>query len=109
MFQGTPIGAAFCTMALLQSNPDQHRLLGVGVQLGRRRVSLYQHLGAGLGGGDYFAINSQFTSDNPSARSTRDPSAAFGARPQMKFTPMMFDGTHYVGKPAVTVEQPVRG
>ena len=27
----------------------------------------------------------------------------------MKFTPMMFNGTHYVGKPAVTVKSPYEG
>lgn len=73
MFQGTPIGAAFCKISLLQSDPDsinfsEAACSSVGT------VSLYQHLGAGLGGADYFAINSQFTSDNPSAGETGDPS-----------------------------------
>lgn len=108
MFQGTPIGAAFCQMALLVANPDEINFSesacsSVGT------VSLYQHLGAGLGGGDYFAINSQFTSDNPSAGTTGDPAAAFGNTAEMKFTPMMFDGTHYVGKQDVKVASPYEG
>ncbi|MBA3456479.1 MAG: hypothetical protein H0T42_25545, partial [Deltaproteobacteria bacterium] len=72
-------------------------------------VSLYQHLGAGLGGGDYFAVNSVFTSDDPSGGETEDPSAAFGSTAEMKFTPMMFNGTHYVGKPEVNVKSPYEG
>jgi len=108
MFQGTPIGAAFCAMSLLTSNPDridfsEAACSSVGT------VSLYQHLGAGLGGGDYFAINSQFTSDNPSAGETGDPAAAFASSAEMKFTPMVFDGTHYVGKPDVKVASPYEG
>jgi len=72
-------------------------------------VSLYQHLGSALGGGDYFAVNSQFTSDNPSGAVTRDPSAAFGSTAQMKFTAMMFDGTHYTGKPTASIASPYEG
>ncbi len=108
MFQGTPIGAAFCKMSLLTSNPDsinfsESACSSVGT------VSLYQHLGAGLAGADYFAVNSQFTSDNPSAGETGDPAAAFGADAEMKFTPMVFDGAHYVGKPEVRVKVPYEG
>lgn len=108
MFQGTPIGAAFCQMSLLLANPDQINFdesacSSVGT------VSLYQHLGAGLGGGDYFAVNSQFTSDNPSSGENDDPAAAFGSTAEMKFTPMVYDGSHYVGKPDVKVKSPYEG
>jgi hypothetical protein len=108
MFQGTPIGAAFCKQSLLTSNPDvinfsESACSSVGT------VSLYQHIGAGLGGADYFAVNSQFTSDNPSAGETGDPASSFGADAEMKFTPMVFDGNHYVGKPEVRVKVPYEG
>ncbi len=108
MFQGTPIGAAFCKMSLLTSGPNkidfsESACSSVGT------VNLYQHLGAGLGGGDYFAINSQFTSDNPTGGETVDPSAAFASNADMKLTPMVFDGSHYVGKPPVTVASPYEG
>jgi len=108
MFQGTPIGAAFCNMSLLQANPA-HINFSESACSSVSTVSLYQHLGAGLGGGDYFAVNSQFTSDNPSTGVDHDPSAAFANTAEMKFTPMMFDGSHYVGKPAVTVKSPYEG
>ena len=95
-------------MGLLTSNPDR-------IDFSESQcssvdsISLYQHLGQGLGGGDYFVINSQFTSDNPSGAVTHDPSAGFATSAQMKITPMVFDGTHYVGKPAATVPSPFEG
>ena len=108
VFQGTPIGAGFCKMSLLQSNPDRINFSESACS-SVESVSLYQHLGQGLNGGDYFVINSQFTSDNPSSGETEDPSAAFGNESTIKLTPMVFDGTHYVGKTPVTVTAPYEG
>jgi hypothetical protein len=108
MFQGTPIGGGFCSTGLLVRNPD--RIDFSEAECSHvEGVSLYQHLGSALGGGDYFAINSQFTSDNPNGVVNRDPSAAFGATAEMKFTAMMYDGTHYVGKPSVSTKSPYEG
>ena len=108
MFQGTPIGAGFCQTSLLVANPDEinfsePQCSAVGT------VGLYQHLGQGLANGDYFTINSQFTSDNPLGAVTRDPSAAFSSSAELKLTPMMFDGTKYVGKTPVTTVAPFEG
>ena len=108
VFQGTPIGAGFCKMSLLQSDPDRINFSEAACS-SVESVSLYQHLGQGLGGGDYFVINSQFTSDNPSGTVTRDPSAGFANTAQLKLTPMVFDGTHYVGKTPVTAASPYEG
>jgi hypothetical protein len=108
MFQGTPIGGGFCSTGLLVRNPD--RIDFSEPECSHvEGVSLYQHLGSALGGGDYFAINSQFTSDNPSGAVNRDPSAAFASTATMKFTAMVYDGTHYVGKPSVTTNSPFEG
>jgi len=108
MFQGTPIGSGFCTSALLQRNPD--RIDFSEAECSHvEGVSLYQHLGSGLGGGDYFAVNSQFTSDNPSGAVTRDPSSAFGNTAQMKFPAMDFDRPRHVGKPSVSTPSPYEG
>ena len=108
VFMGTPIGAGFCSMGLLTSNPD--RINFSEPQCGTvGNVGLYQHLAAGLNGGDYFAINSQFTSDNPSGAVTRDPSAAFAQTAQIKITPMLYDGAKYTGKPSVTTNSPYEG
>ena len=108
MFQGTPIGAGFCSMALLQSDPDRIDFSETSCNT-VEGVSLYQHLGAGLGGGDYFVVNSQFTSDHPSPGTTTDPSAAFGTTATMKLTPMVYNGTHYTGKPSVVMNSPFEG
>jgi len=107
IFQGTPIGAGFCTTGLLVSNPD---LITFGeAQCSSVSVGLYQHLGAGLGNGDYFAVTSQFTSDFPGGGVTRDPYTGFSANAQMSIIPMMFDGAHFVGKPPAVVPSPGEG
>ena len=56
-------------------------------------INLYQHVARGVNNGDYFVINSQFTSDSGRNESTRNPRASFNADSTMKFTPMIFDGT----------------
>ena len=108
VFMGTPIGAGVCSTSLLQSNPDRINFSEPSCH-SLENVGLYQHLAAGLGGGDYFAINSQFTSDNPSGAVTSDPSAGFAQSAQIKITPMMFNGMTYTGKPSVSTPSPYEG
>ena len=108
IFQGTPIGAGFCKMSLLQANPDRIDFSESACS-SVESVSLYQHLGQGTNGGDYFVINSQFSSDNPGSAVNRDPSTGFASSSTMKLTPMVFDGTHYVGKTPVTTNAPYEG
>ena len=108
MFQGTPIGTGFCTTALLTSGPTKINFSESQCN-SIQGIALYQHLGQGLGGGDYFTVNGQFTSDNPSGATNRDPSAGFASTAQMKLTPMVFDGTHYVAKPQITTNSPYEG
>ncbi|MEZ4458189.1 MAG: hypothetical protein R3E66_00390 [bacterium] len=47
-------------------------------------------------GGDYFVINSQFTSD--SGNGSSDPSAPFSDTSTMKFSPLVFDGAKWTQK-----------
>ena len=69
---------AFCKTSLLVVEPRRSINFSESACSSVSTVSLYQHLGAGLGGGDYFAVNSQFTSRQPvGRRATADPSAAF--------------------------------
>ncbi len=108
MFQGTPIQAAFCQMSLLVANParidfSEPQCSSVDT------VQLYQHLGAGLNGADYFAVNSTFESDNPGGGESSEPAASFGSTAKITMTPMMFDGTHYVGKAPITFSAPYEG
>ncbi len=110
IFQDTPIGAAFCQMSLLTASPD-HISFNEPACSAVDTVRLYQHLGAGLGGADYLAINSTFSSDSPSSfdRPTAEPSAAFGSNSEITVTPMVFNGTHYIGKPPVAFKAPYEG
>lgn len=71
-------------------------------------INLYQHVARGLNGGDYFIINSQFTSDSGKTN-TKDPVANFNAYSSMKFTPMLFNGQTYEQLKQVVVDSPFEG
>jgi hypothetical protein len=94
LFQGTPVGSGICNFSLLMRSPDSinfHEAECTGGSL-----SLYQYLGASLGGGDYFVVTSQFDSDNGGHGATlHDPAATFGGDATIKMTPMVFDGSTY--------------
>ena len=70
-------------------------------------INLYQHVAVDLDGGDYFIINSQFTSDPGSGNS--DPRAGFDQGSTMKFSPLVFDGQNWDQKDAITVNSPYEG
>jgi hypothetical protein len=98
-----------CAMSVLTSNPSSIAMTEPGCSdIGQ--VGLYQHVGRALGGGDYFAIDSEFVSDDGGHSLTNaQPAAAFGPRAYADFTPMVFDGTQYVAHPQVTLAQPYEG
>ncbi|MEZ4366401.1 MAG: PPC domain-containing protein [Kofleriaceae bacterium] len=108
LFQGTPIGAAVCQMSLLTGKPNSVAFNEPACSAAGN-VGLYQHLGQGLGNGDYFAINSQFTSDNGGDGPDEEPTADFAADSQMTFIPLVFNGTGYVEKDPVSVDAPFEG
>jgi hypothetical protein len=107
VFQGGTGGMGICRQSLLDNaskvdftEPECIRASG---------INLYQHVARGLGGsGDYFIINSQFTSD-PGSAATSDPSAPFNASSTMKLTPMVWSGSVYKQEEAVIVESPYEG
>ena len=70
-------------------------------------INLYQHVAVNLDGGDYFIINSQFTSDPGSGDS--DPRAGFDEGSTMKISPLVFDGGDWDQKEAITVNSPYEG
>ncbi len=106
IFQGAPGGAGLCSQRLLESG-DSFIDFSESDCMSTNGLNLYQHVARGLGGGDYFVINSQFTSD-PGGGSS-DPRASFGANATMKFTPMIFDGTTYEPMDPVVVDSPYEG
>ncbi|MBV72388.1 MAG: hypothetical protein CMH52_13775 [Myxococcales bacterium] len=72
-------------------------------------INLYQHVARGSNGGDYFVINSQFTSDSGRNRTTSNPVAHFGGNATMKFSPMIFNGSQYEQLRSVIVDSPFEG
>ncbi|MGE0547938.1 MAG: PPC domain-containing protein [Kofleriaceae bacterium] len=108
LFQGTPIDAGFCTMGLLLRNPDRINFSESACSA-VNAVGLYQHLGAATDGGDYFAINSGFESDDPGGVVNHDPEAGFGESANITIVPMIFDGTRYTSKPSVESDTPHEG
>jgi hypothetical protein len=103
IFQGG--GAGICTQALLET--DTFIDFSEPECIKARGINLYQHVARGLDGGDYFIINSQFTSDPGSGN--EDPRANFAANSTMKFTPMVFGGSTYSQLPEVIVDSPYEG
>jgi hypothetical protein len=109
VFQGTTIGAAFCSQSLLESHPTEIQFTEAQCR-SAASVGLYQHLGAALDGGDYFVINSQFTSDNGGGSATlQDPTAGFASGAEMKLTPMVNDGSGFTEGQSVAVSTPYEG
>lgn len=106
IFQGTPGGTGLCAQSVLDSDDE---LIDFGERQcsTARGINLYQHVARGLRGGDYFVINSQFTSD-PGGGSS-DPRASFGANATIKLTPMIFDGTTYEALEPTIVDSPYEG
>jgi hypothetical protein len=93
----------WCRQSVLTANPAQVTFTEPGCsQVGV--VGLYQHIGA-VHGGDYWAVNGQFVSDNGNG----EPSSHFGTSSTNRLTPMIFDGSSYVARPQITIATPNEG
>ncbi len=107
VFQGGPRNV--CGISVLTSNPTSITMTEAACSR-ITTVGLYEHVGQGLGGGDYFAIDGQFESDDGGKEPTlRQPAASFTMAGFTDFTPMIFDGTKYVTKARVRVLTPFEG
>ena len=106
MFQGATGGAGICAQSVLETGDPVIDFKEAGCMTATG-INLYQHVARGLSGGDYFVINSQFTSD--AGHSTDDPAAHFGGSSTMKFTPMLFNGTTYQPMKEVITDSPYEG
>ena len=108
VFQGGPRNT--CAMSVLTSNPASITTTEAGCKkIGQ--IGLYQHVGQQLGtGGDYFAIDSEFVSDDGGKVPTlQDPDTNFGPNAYSSFTPMIFNGTTYQPRTTVNVDTPFEG
>ncbi len=98
-----------CAISVLTSNPASISTTEPGCA-NISQVGLYQHVGRALNGGDFFAIDSEFVSDDGGHSPTLgDPAAFFGPHAYADFTPMIFNGTTFVPHTQVTVSHAYEG
>jgi hypothetical protein len=114
IFHGTPIdgsGGAYCALSLLDDEPDEIGFEGDEECSQIANIATYQHLGKGIDeGGDYFIINSPFTSDNGGHSATHnDPSASYGDSSEIRITPMVNVGGRYEAGQVATFSTPKEG
>jgi hypothetical protein len=105
VFQGGPRNT--CPESVLTSNPSAIAMTEPGCRaIGE--IGLYQHVGST--GGDAFALDGLFVSDDGGKlATTSDPAASFGAHAYAAFTPLVFDGTSYAPRAAVRLDTPFEG
>lgn len=109
MFQGTPFQTGICSQSLLTSGTTSIDFSETECST-TSQVGLYQHVGAALGGGDYWAVDSAFVSDDGGHVPTLgNPSAYFDGGDNVDLTPMVFDGSDYIEKPELTSPTPNEG
>jgi hypothetical protein len=94
IFQG---GAAFtCNQSVLTAGPTHLELNEPGCS-STSEIGLYQHVGASLGGGDYWIVDSEFVSDDGGKDVTSaDPEPYFPSDATVRLTPMVHTGSAYV-------------
>ena len=98
-----------CAISVLTSNPASIAMTEAACTR-LSTIGLYEHVGRALGGGDFFGIDSQFVSDDGGKATTiGDPDASFTSTGYTDFTPAIFDGTKFVAKARVRVNQPFEG
>lgn len=102
-------GGKVCPQSTLTSNPTSLFMNEPGCT-GIGSIGLYQHVGKALGGGDYFTISGEFTSDNGGHSLTNhQPQAPFANDSAARFTPFIYNGSSYTARPSVSVTQPYEG
>ena len=106
VFQGGPRNT--CAQSVLTSNPASITMTEPACT-NLSTIGLYQHVGA-VSGGDHFAIDGSFVSDDGGHSATlRDPYASFGSNATTGFIPLIYDGTTFTSKPQVTVQSAFEG
>jgi hypothetical protein len=109
MFQGTSMGTGICPQPLLATDSDI-AFTEPGCSSGAAQIGLYQHVGAALDGGDYWAVDSSFVSDDGGHESTDgNPAAFFGAGSDIVLTPLINTGSDFVPKPSIETGAPFEG
>ncbi len=98
-----------CAQSVLTSNPTSVSMTEAGCSR-INTIGLYEHVGRQLGDGDYFAIDSEFVSDDGGHSPTLgQPYASFGQGAMISFIPMVFTGTSYLARPQTRLPTPFEG
>ena len=107
VFQGGPRNT--CGMSVLTSNPTS---ITMGEAACRKisQIGLYQHVAQSVGGTDYFAVDSEFVSDDGGKATTiGDPATNFGSAAYSSFTKMIWNGTQYQQLSTTNITTPFEG
>ncbi len=108
MFQQN--SAFLCSQSLLVSEPEEIQYESEPLCAATSNVGLYQHLGASVDGGDYWAVDGQFVSDNGGRfPQNRDPRASFSGSSELGLTPLIHNGTSYEDKETIDISTPFEG
>ncbi len=94
IFQGTPVGAGFCPLSILENPATTHIAFNEPECSGSENVDLYQAVGASLDGSDYLAITGSFEGDSGGGRNT-DGQPSWGDKSYLRLVPIINDGRHY--------------
>jgi predicted small lipoprotein YifL len=109
VFQGTADGTAVCDNALLRAAPERVSFEEPQCSHGAS-LALYQHVGAGLDGDDYWAVTSDFMSDDGGrGKDIHDPATYFPADDLITLTPMVHQGNGFEAGTPVDIASPFEG
>jgi hypothetical protein len=109
VFQGTPDQTGICTQGLLSSGTTSIDFTETECS-SSSQIGLYQHVGAALGGGDYWAVDSAFTSDDGGHIPTlSNPNTNFGPGTDVDLTPMVYNGSAFIPKTMISSPTPYEG
>jgi len=102
--------AFLCSQSLLVGEPTEIDFPTEAACAPTSNVGLYQHLGASTDGGDYWAVDGQFVSDNGGRQpQNRDPRASFSGGSELHLTPLIYNGTNYEDKDTIALSTPYEG
>ncbi len=106
-------GAFFCNQALIEDPATTSIDFATETTAcGQSDMSVYQHVGAMLGGGDYFVVRSDnYANDDGSNSVFRDPSTSPFARPESTLLvyPMQESGTRFKVASKIAINVPFEG
>ena len=107
MFQGASSGAAVCEQTVLINGTPTHLSLTEAGCSAPTTIGLYEHVGAALEGGDYWAVNSLWSGDP--GTSNVDPDVFVDPTAMVTLIRLVNGGTTFTAGGSVQVETPWQG